>query len=71
MLQCGALYVQKGDVLPFVLHTVTGLSDKWFLRYRRNRFEKQILKFLYNGLCTVQENLHLIFLVWDRKFTDI
>ena len=34
MLQYCALNVQKGDVLPFVLHIDTGLSDKWFWRYR-------------------------------------
>ena len=32
-------YVQKGDVLPFVLHIGMGLSDKRFLRYRQNGFE--------------------------------
>ena len=56
MLQCGALYVQKDDILPLVLYIGTGLSDNWFLRYKQNRFENQILKFLYKGLCSVQEN---------------
>ena len=39
MLQYYALHVQKGDVLLFVLHIDTGLSDKRFLRYRRNGFD--------------------------------
>ena len=69
MPQCCALYVQKGDVLLFVLHIGTGLSDKWFRRYRRNRFKTQILKFSKMDLNL--KKLHLIFFVWDRKFADI
>ena len=42
MLQVHALYVQLGDVLPFVLHIGRGLSDKWFQRYSCSGFDFQI-----------------------------
>ena len=44
-------------LLPFVLHIETCQRDKRFLRYLQNYFENRILKFLYIGLCTNQENL--------------
>ena len=53
------LNVQKGDVILFVLHIGTGLSDKWLRRYRQNRFTTRILKFSFNGI--EMKNLHLIF----------
>ena len=43
MLQVHALYLQLGDVLPFVLHIGRGLSDKWFRRYSCSGFDFQIM----------------------------
>ena len=52
MLQLYALY-------GFVLHIETCRRDKRFRRYLQNHFENRILKFLYFGLCTIQENLQI------------
>ena len=54
MLQFYALHGQWKDVLPFVLHIGTGLSDKRFLRYSGSGYDNQtlcktILKFRYIG----------------------
>ena len=43
MLQDYALYGQLEDVLPFVLHIGSGLSDKRFSRYSVYGFDYQIL----------------------------
>ena len=51
LLQFYALYGQRKEV---VLHI-----DKRFQRYLQNHFENRILKFLYFGLCTIQENLQI------------
>jgi uncharacterized membrane protein len=43
MLLFSVLFGQIQDVLPFILHTGTGLGDKRFLRYRQNRFDVAFL----------------------------
>ena len=43
MLQFYALYEQWQDVLPYVLHIGTGLSDERFPRYSGSGFDYQIL----------------------------
>ena len=52
MLQFYALYGQWKDVLPFVLHIGTGLSDKRFLRYSGSGFDYQILWFTIDSSYT-------------------
>ena len=57
--QIYALYWQREEVLPFVLHIETCQRDKWFLSYLQNQFEKRIFKFWYIRLCTIQEHLKI------------
>ena len=44
MLHNYALYSQLDDVLPFVLHIGSGLSDKRFSRYSHYGFDYQIIQ---------------------------
>lgn len=59
LLQCGALYVQKADVLPFVLHIGMGLSDKWFPRLEIRLYTPHVPHFALTGAHTCQGTIIL------------
>ena len=61
LLHVHALYLQLGDVLPFVLHIGRGLSDKWFLRYSCSGFDFQIMSI----------SILKVYNTYIEEFTDV
>ena len=69
MLQLYALYGQWKDVLPFVLHIGTGLSDKRFQRYSVSGFDYQIqCKTILKALRSIGESTDSKHLHWPQIF---